>query len=509
VPWDEESGGGGGPPAAHAPTHVSGGSDEIDGDSLDIDFSPTNYVGGATLIAHLSGIDSALVGGDAGALIIPVRKASAGSIPARTPVYVAGWNAGLGVVEVEAADAAGAGTMPSVGMANVAITNSATINLTASGRLLNVDTSGAAAEGDPVYVASGGGVQYTRPTGATVLVQKLGEVLRKHPGLGVILVVGAGRVNDLSNLTTARIWEGDGTGVAVEVDPAGRYAPASHASTHEPGGGDAMAVDAAVATGSLRTVGQGTATSACADNDARLSDARTPTGTAGGDLNGTYPNPGVDDGADGTAIHDNQASEISAVTLKGTPVSGDLLLIEDSAAANAKKRITVGSLPSGGGGGSGLLEVMRATEVDSQGTLSSTALRGGLIIPAADITVTTCHFSVQQAGGGGSTAGVGIYDSSGNLVTNGSATGISTSTTGYKTGTFGGGGAALTAGTRYYLMLTTSDTNTQYARKSSPFSWNQVPYGATNGTVSTGGTPPASTTISATNQAIPWLAISA
>jgi hypothetical protein len=64
-----------------------------------------------------------------------------------------------------------------------------------------------------------------------------------------------------------------------------------------------------------------------------------------------------------TAIHDDIASEISAVTLKATPVSGDFLLIEDSAAANVKKRITVGSLPAGseindleGDGASGILD---------------------------------------------------------------------------------------------------------------------------------------------------------
>jgi len=59
----------------------------------------------------------------------------------------------------------------------------------------------------------------------------------------------------------------------------GGGAPAAHATTHEPGGSDTMAVDAAGATGSLRTLGT-SSTSACAGNDSRLSDARTPTAHA-------------------------------------------------------------------------------------------------------------------------------------------------------------------------------------------------------------------------------------
>ena len=52
--------------------------------------------------------------------------------------------------------------------------------------------------------------------------------------------------------------------------------------------------------------------------------------------------------SDAAALHDNVAGEIAAITEKVTPVSADLLVIEDSAAANVKKRVQVGNLPGGG-----------------------------------------------------------------------------------------------------------------------------------------------------------------
>lgn len=101
--------------------------------------------------------------------------------------------------------------------------------------------------------------------------------------------------------------------------------------------------------------------------DSRLSDARTPTSHA---IAGTEHSTSTlanlntkvsdatlidtgdsrlsDDRNDADAIHDNIASEISVITEKVTPVSGDFLIIEDSAASNAKKRVQVGNLPTGG-----------------------------------------------------------------------------------------------------------------------------------------------------------------
>jgi len=57
-------------------------------------------------------------------------------------------------------------------------------------------------------------------------------------------------------------------------------------------------------------------------------------------------------GTDVNAIHKATSGEISAMTEKTTPVSADLLVIEDSAATNAKKKIQIGNLPAGSAPGS-------------------------------------------------------------------------------------------------------------------------------------------------------------
>jgi len=52
---------------------------------------------------------------------------------------------------------------------------------------------------------------------------------------------------------------------------------------------------------------------------------------------------------DQDAFHTDVASEISGLTAKATPTTSDLLVIEDVADSNNKKKITIGDLPSSGG----------------------------------------------------------------------------------------------------------------------------------------------------------------
>ena len=73
-------------------------------------------------------------------------------------------------------------------------------------------------------------------------------------------------VTDEGNLverSTGTVWQ------AYSPTGGGGGAPAAHHATHEPGGTDPLAVDAAAATGSLRTLGPG-ATQAAPGNDARF-----------------------------------------------------------------------------------------------------------------------------------------------------------------------------------------------------------------------------------------------
>lgn len=122
--------------------------------------------------------------------------------------------------------------------------------------------------------------------------------------------------------------------------------------------------DPAVGVAGLRTLGTGSQ-QAAAGNDSRLSDSRTPTGTAGGALNGTYPNPNVRTVpwtpvslTDGTTIStDASLGNYFRVTLGGTPRTlanptnlsdGQRLTWEITQDATGSRTLTLGSMFSFG-----------------------------------------------------------------------------------------------------------------------------------------------------------------
>ena len=146
--------------------------------------------------------------------------------------------------------------MPAIGLALTDINASATGNAIISGKIVGVDTSTKAA-GEPVYVGQNGSLTGTKPTGSA-LIQNIGIVGKVDASDGEIVVMGAGRTNDLPNLTTDYVWKGDANGVPQAVASSSIIPTTANTASYVAGanvdGTVASATSASFATNSNTTI---------------------------------------------------------------------------------------------------------------------------------------------------------------------------------------------------------------------------------------------------------------
>ena len=137
-------------------------------------------------------------------IVIDAKNNDGTQIDAGTPVYVVGYHAGSSKPLIAPADASDSTKMPAVGITNSDIAGSAEGTVSVMGVVSGIDTTSPVSFtiGDVVYVANGGGLTNVKPTTAAHLIQNLGRVTKVNASNGRILLLGAGRVNDIPNSGT-------------------------------------------------------------------------------------------------------------------------------------------------------------------------------------------------------------------------------------------------------------------------------------------------------------------
>ena len=144
------------------------------------------------------------------AVEMEVRNTTGATIAKGAAVYISG-HSGTAVL-VELADANAPGKFPAIGLAAGAIPNNTDGLITIQGELAGIDTS-AFSTNDIVYLSTTAGViTNVRPSSADHAVQNIGKVARAHGSLGIIIISGSGRANDVPNLDHLEVFIGDTVG---------------------------------------------------------------------------------------------------------------------------------------------------------------------------------------------------------------------------------------------------------------------------------------------------------
>ena len=146
-------------------------------------------------------------------VIETVKNKSGATLAKGTPVYVSGSTGNAS--NVYPASASLSSRMPAAYVLGEQLVADAEGQGIALGFINGVDTSAFSA-GDSIYVGASGGYTNQKPTGSN-LIQKLGNVIKVDATNGSGVITGAGRSNDLPNITAGYAWVGNSDGVPTAV----------------------------------------------------------------------------------------------------------------------------------------------------------------------------------------------------------------------------------------------------------------------------------------------------
>jgi len=155
----------------------------------------------------------------AGLVYFHVKNTTASTIPNGTPVYITGTVGSTQVAEIAPADASNSAKMPAIGITDGDIAVNANGHAVIVGDLDSQNTA-AYSINQPLYVASGGGLTGTRPTGASAVIQVVGHVSRVNTNTGGIVVACGPSANTPNTIsvtgnisTTSGQFTGSGAGL--------------------------------------------------------------------------------------------------------------------------------------------------------------------------------------------------------------------------------------------------------------------------------------------------------
>lgn len=199
---------------------------------------------------------------------------------------------------------------------------------------------------------------------------------------------------------------------------------------------------------------------ACEGNDGRLSNSRAPSGSAGGDLTGTFPSPALTTTGVAALTYGNASSvSVLAVDAKGRITGATSQTIAISGSQVTSGTVAATYLPAGTTAAAGVLQLGTTAGTAIQGNDPRIGANGGFLIfntvganqsiasTAIPSGVRKVKVTVIGGGGGGCSSGLNAGNGGSSVFSiNGTTVTATGGSGGTSTGSGGGGGVAAVAG---------------------------------------------------------------